>query len=326
MSFVNPQFFWAMLLPLVVFTYFILTHQERFLQIFDEKVLNRLLVHDDSLLLVIRNLFIILAIFLMIVAMARPVIDHGDHTVQLKGLSAVVALDISGSMRSQDIYPNRLAFAKKKIAELLDALPNDELTLIAFAQASFVLAPFSSDKSTLKQLIAGVDDKYINMSSTNFTTLGNFTVALLEKKEPKILILFSDGGEKEDITQFAQIVKKNNIALYVVLVGTKKGAPVIGADGKTINKNGKIAITQRNDALGEVAINNNGAFVIANTGNRDIQELVSTIKKQHQSKNKGEVVIHNREELFYYPLGLGLLFLLVGFSSLPRWRLKEGES
>ncbi|MBU1668473.1 VWA domain-containing protein [bacterium] len=322
MTFVNPQFFWTMLLPLMVFTYFILTHQDRFVQIFDEKVLKRLSVHDDALPLVVRNLLLILAIFFMIVSMARPVVDHGDRTVQLEGLSVAIALDISGSMRSQDIYPNRLEFAKKKINQLLDTLPNDEVSLIAFAHASFVLAPFSSDKATLKLLVEGVDDKYINMSSTDFSALGNFSVELLEKKEPKILILFSDGGDKEDIAEFAQIVKENNIALYVVLVGSKEGAPVIGADGKPITQNGKIAITQRNDDLGEVALNNNGAFVVADTGNRDIQDLVTTIKAQHHSKNKGEVVIHDREELFYYPLGLGLVFLLVGFSSLPRWRFK----
>lgn len=320
MSFVNPQFFWTMLLPLVVFTYFILTHQDTFAQVFDKKVLQRLSVHDDSLPLVIRNLLLILAIFFMIVAMARPVIEHGDRTMQLHGLSAVVALDISGSMRSQDIYPNRLEFAKKKIVQLLDAMPHDEFGLVAFAHASFLLAPFSSDKTTLQQLVQGVDDHYINMSSTNFTALGHFVVELLEKKEPKILILFSDGGEQKETEQFAQILKKNNIALYVVLVGTKEGAPVMGANGKPFTQNKKIVITQRNDDLGEIAIKNKGAFVMADTGNRDIEELVATIKAQHPSKNKSEVLIHDRKELFYYPLGVGLLFLLVGFSSLPKRR------
>jgi len=67
MSFVNPQFFWAMFIPLAIFTYLILTHKDSFLQIFDEKVLERLSAGDDSLPLVIRNLVMILAIFLMIV-------------------------------------------------------------------------------------------------------------------------------------------------------------------------------------------------------------------------------------------------------------------
>ena len=318
MSFVTPQFFWMMGIPLVVFTYFILTHKDTFLQTFDEKVLKRLTAGDDSLPLVIRNLLLIVALFFMITAMARPVIDHGDKVLQLEGLSVVVALDISGSMRSKDVYPNRLEFAKKKINQLLTDLPNDDVSLIAFAYSSFILAPFSSDKETLKLLVEGVNDQYINMGSTDFTALGEFTVELLEKKKPKILVVFSDGGDKEQLVKFEKIVKEKNIALYVVLVGTKEGAPVLRKSGKTIIKNGKITITQRNDKLGEIALENNGAYIVANSGESDIEELVSTIKAQHQSKVKGEVVIHNREELFYYPLGVGLLFLLMGFGSLPR--------
>jgi Ca-activated chloride channel family protein len=158
------------------------------------------------------------------------------------------------------------------------------------------------------------------MGSTDFTALGEFTVELLEKKKPKIVVLFSDGGEKEQLLKFEKLVKQNNIALYVVLVGTKEGAPVLRKNGKTIMKDGKLTISQRNDELGQIAIENNGAFIVANSGENDIEELVSTIKAQHQNKVKGEVVIHDREEFFYYPLGLGLLFLLMGFGSLPRRR------
>lgn len=326
MTFVHPQFFWAMVIPLIVFTYLILTHKDRFLQIFDEKVLERLSAGDDSLPLVWRNLLMILAILLMIVAMARPVIDHGDQVIPLEGLSAVVALDISGSMRSKDIYPNRLAFAKTKMNALFDAMPTDELNLIAFASTSFVLAPFTSDKGTLKQIVDGVTDEYINMSSTDFTALGEFAAELLKDKEPKILILFTDGGDKEDIQAFADTIQEHHIALYVVLIGTEEGSPVIDANGKSITQNGKIAITQRNDALGEVAVESGGAFVVAATGDQNIQKLVETIKSQHQDKEQGEVTIHDREEYFYYPLGLGVFFLLLGFSSLPRWRFRFGKN
>jgi Ca-activated chloride channel family protein len=318
MSFVNPQVLWMMGIPLSIFTYFILTHKDKFLQVFDKKVLARLTAGDDSLPLVIRNLILIMALFFMVVALARPVIDHGDKVVHLEGLSVVVALDISGSMRSKDVYPNRLEFAKKKINQLLDNMPNDDVSLIAFAYSSFMLAPFTSDKETLKLLVDGVNDQYINMGSTDFTALAEFTAELLEKKKPKILIVFSDGGEKEQLVKFEKLIKKNNIALYVVLVGTKEGAPVLRKNGKTIMKNGKMVISQRNDELGEIAVQNNGAFIVANSGESDIEELVSTIKAQHQSRDKGEVVIHDREELFYFPLGLGVLFLLLGFISLPR--------
>ena len=317
MSFVNPMFFWVMFIPLILFSYLILTHKDNFLQVFDEEVLKRLSVGDDSLPLVWRNLLLILSIFFMIVAMARPVIDHGDKVVQLEGLSAVVALDISGSMRSQDIYPNRLEFAKKKMMTLFDSMPTDELAILGFAHSTFAIAPFSSDKATLKQMVDGVSDEYINMASTDFRALANFSAELLKEKKTKILILFSDGGEKKDIAEFREIIKDKNIALYVVLVGTKEGAPVLDDQGKPVNYQGKIAITQRNDALGDVAIENSGAFMIATTGDEGIKKLVSIIKSNHQNKEQGEVIIHDRDEYFYYPIGLAIFFLFLGFISLP---------
>ena len=320
MTFVNPQLFWILILPLVIFSFVILRHKGSVINVFDKEVLKRLSIGDDSLPLVFRNSLLLFGILLMLIALARPVFDHGDRVVQLEGLSAVVALDISGSMRAKDIYPNRLEFAKKKIVTLFKEMPTDELAVIAFAHSSFMLAPFSSDKGTLEQIVEGVTDEYINMSSTDFSALGTYVAELLEKKKPKILIVFSDGGEKKDLEAFAKTIKDENIYLYVVLVGTEAGSPVIDKEGKPLSHNGAIAITQRNDDLGEVAMENKGAFIVAKTGTIGIKNLVATIKAQHQNKEQGEVTIHDREEFFYYPLGLGLLFLLLGFSSLPQRR------
>ncbi len=320
--FLNLTFFWVMFIPLILFGYLILTHKDNFLQIFDEEVLQRLSRGDDALPLKIRNFMLILSLFFMIMAMGRPVIDHGDKVVQLEGLTAVVALDISGSMRSQDIYPSRLEFAKKKMMRLFDFMPTDELFIVGFSHSAFAIAPFSSDKVTLKQMVEGVSDKYINMASTDFSTLANFSAELLKDKKTKILILFSDGGEKTDIAEFAKIIKDEKISLYVVLIGTKEGSPVLDVDGKPVNYQGKIAITQRNDTLGDVAIENSGAFMISTTGDEGIKKLVEIIKSNHQNKEQGEVIIHDRKEYFYYPLGVAILFLLLGFTSLP-WRRKS---
>jgi len=321
MSFVNPQFFWALIIPFVIFAFLITTNKERLSRVFDEKVLKRLSASDESMPLVARNLLMLLALFLMIVAMARPVIEKGDRRVEVEGLTLLTALDISGSMRSKDIYPNRLAFAKKKMNTFFDAMPSDEIGVVAFAHSSFVLAPFSSDKETLKMMVEGVDDSYINMGSTDFYALGELASSLLEKKKPKILVLFSDGGDEESIAGFADILKENEIDLYVVLVGTKKGAPVIDENGKPFTlEDGTIAITQRNDALGELAKGHDGAYVVAGNGKDDIVQLASVIRSKYQKQQQGEVTVKERVEYFYYPLGAGLLFLLIAFSSMPRRR------
>ena len=319
MQFVNPQFFWALLVPFVVFAFLITTNKDRLSRIFDEKVLKRLSAAEESMPLAVRNILMLLALFLMIVAMARPVIVQGDKKVEVQGLTLLSALDISGSMRSTDVYPNRLAFAKKKMQTLFDALPSDEIGVVAFAYSPFVLAPFTSDKETLKMLVEGVDDSYISMGSTDYDALGEEAKRLLKDKKPKILVLFTDGGDKEAIAGFGQSLKENGIDLYVVLVGTQKGAPVIGEDGKPyMLQDGTIAITQRNDALGELAKENGGAYVVAGTGKKDIEDLVSVIRNTYANQHQGEVTVKEQLELFYYPLGLGLVFLLIAFSSLPR--------
>jgi Ca-activated chloride channel family protein len=257
----------------------------------------------------------------MIVAIARPVKLIGEKKVEVEGITLLTALDISGSMRSKDVYPNRLAFAKKKMITLFEMMPSDEIGVAAFAYAPFVLAPFSSDKETLSMMVEGVTDSYINMGSTDFSALGTLSASLLEEKKPKILVLFSDGGDEKAIAGFDDILSSNNIDLYVVLVGTTQGAPVIDENSKSLKRDdGSIAITQRNDALGKIAQAHNGKYIIATSGKEDIQELVSIIKNKYKNQEQGEVTVKERVEYFYYPLGLALLFLLIAFSSLPRSR------
>ena len=318
MIFVNTEFFWAMLLPLMVFIFLISTNKSKVSRVFDPKVLERLRASEESMPMGLRNGLLFVSLILMIVALARPVIEKGEQKVEVQGLSMLVALDISDSMRSKDVYPNRLEFAKKKMVSLFDAMPSDEIGVVAFAYSPFVLAPFSSDKETLKTMIEGVDDSYINMGTTDFSALAEQVSVLLDKKTPKILVLFSDGGDKEAIANFSEILKTAKIDLYVVFVGTEEGAPVLDKMNKPLKlPNGTIAITQRNDALGEVAKECNGAYVIAANGKEDISELVSVMRGKYKNQQQGEVTVSQKEEYFYIPLGLALIFLLLGLSSLP---------
>jgi Ca-activated chloride channel family protein len=319
MNFVYPYLFLMMGFPLLLFVFFMGINKTKLSHVFDEKVLKRLSAADEGISVKFRNILMILALLLMITSLARPVFELGDKKVEVEGLTLLAALDISGSMRSEDVYPNRLEFAKKKISALFDVMPSDKISVAAFAYSTFVLAPFSTDKETLKMMVEGVDDSYINMGSTDFSALGEVAAKLLEDKKSKILLMFTDGGDEEAIAGFSSILKENGIDLYVVLVGTEQGAPVLDEEGNALtSRDGKVAITQRNDALGALAKDNDGAFVIASNGDEDIRELVLVIRSKYENQQQGEVTVKERTELFYYPLGLGLLFLLLSSSSLPR--------
>ena len=319
MSFVYPQFFWVMIVPFIIFVFLVVTNKEKVERVFSEKALSRLRVDSNVLPNSIRNMVLFASVFLMIVALSRPVIEKGERVINLQGLPIMTALDISGSMRSKDLYPNRLEFAKKKMEEFFKYTPSDEIAVTAFAQSAFILAPFTTDKATLTQIVNGVDDSYISMASTNFEALGEMAKEMLRDKNPKILVVFSDGGDKEALEGLDSILKQNKITMYAVLTATKKGAPVIDKSGKPILKrDGTIAITQLNEELGKLAIESGGGYIVAKNGDEDMKELANSIHKKFSNGNSGVIKIKDRVELFYYPLIGAVLLLLIGLSSMPR--------
>ena len=58
------------------------------------------------------------AMSILFIALLRPQWDKKDENIQQQGRDLIIALDVSRSMLAQDMKPNRLEFAKKKIKEL----------------------------------------------------------------------------------------------------------------------------------------------------------------------------------------------------------------
>ncbi len=329
MTLVYPWLLALTLVPFVIFAFLVLTNKEGVARIFAPEVLRRLRVDSDVLPLRARNVVLLLAVLMMIVALGRPVIEHGERTVEVRGLDAMIALDISGSMRSRDVYPDRLTFAKTKIRQLLGAMPTDQVSLAAFAHAAFMLAPFTTDKATLQQILDGVDESYINLASTDFGALADLGAAFLEKKKTKILVVFTDGGDAEALKDFQSRLRDANITLYAVLVGTQKGAPVLDERGRPVHTaGGSLAITQRNDALIGIAKATGGDGLIAANGKTDMQHLSEKIHARFTTQNQGEVKVKERTELFVYFLMAATVLLLLGLISLPRnpLRLRRRKS
>ncbi len=318
MSFEYPYLFWILIVPFLIFAFLILTNKESVERVFSKDILERLSVDRGGLPNRLRSLIMLSAIFFMIVALSKPVIYKGERVVEMKGLSLMVALDISGSMRSKDIYPNRLEFAKVKIEQFLDNLKGDEVSLVAFANRAFVLAPFSSDIDTLKEILRGVDSSYITLTSTNFFSLIDLANSLFKNKKPKILVVFSDGGDKENINKIIEKLKKSNIYMYLVLIGTKEGAPVLDDNNKPLLYNGKIVVTQINTSLLERLKEEGGGGLIATNGEEDMKELAKEIHSKFGLKNRGKIKVKDQQELFIYPLILAAILLLIALSSLPK--------
>jgi Ca-activated chloride channel family protein len=317
MSFENLPLLFLLLVPFVLFAILVLTNKEGIERVFSKEVLDRIKVEGNGLSSRVRNLIFFMAILFMIIAIGHPYVLKGEKEIELNALETVVALDISGSMRSTDRYPNRLEFAKVKTKELLNNLVDDEVMLLTFSKDLYLVSPMTKDKDILKQVVDGINSDYLQ-GATNFTLLANVAKQKLKSKMQKILIVISDGAESEDLDNFEAVIKKEGIKLYAILVGTKEGSTVLDSKGKAILNNDKIVISRINERLGEIAKSSGGDYIIAKYGEDDIYELSKKISSNVAYSNGKKVIkVKDKIELFYYPLIVATILLIFAFSSPP---------
>lgn len=317
MSFQNPYLLLLLLIPFIFFALLVLTNKEGALRVFSKEVLERLRVADSGLSSRARNALLFGAIFMMIIAIGHPYIQKGQKEVTLSGIEAVVALDISRSMRSKDLYPNRLEFAKAKIKQMLQEMPEDEATLIAFSNSVYLVSPMTSDKETLKQVVDGITTDYLS-GRANFSELAEVLKQKLHNKEQKIVIVVSSGAEASKLVQFEDTIKSEHIKLYAILIGTKKGAPLLNKEGKVVLKGDRVVMSQLESRLGAIAKASGGDFIIANYGTEDIKTVLGKLQSSVVQRDKGKVLkVKERVELFYYPLLIALVLLFMAQFSQP---------
>lgn len=85
----------------------------------------------------------LLAISMIIVALAQPQFGSKLTLNKRKGVELVIALDVSNSMKAQDIKPQYLDRAKRAIAKLTGRLSDDKIGLIVFAGQAYVQLPIT---------------------------------------------------------------------------------------------------------------------------------------------------------------------------------------
>ncbi len=314
MKFLNFEFIPLMLLPSFILLYLVLTNKSMIERIFDSELLSKLKL-EQGLSKEFRITLLFLALSMMILAMARPVYQRGVVEVESRRANLVVALDISRSMKAKDYYPNRLEFAKKKIEELIDKEQNLRIGLIAFAKDAFIVSPITSDKEALKYLLKRLNTRSLSLKGTNILAALMSAKLLFGQKNPKHILLITDGGDKKDFSKEIEYAKKERFRVDVLAVATKKGAPIEENGQLLKDQNGQIVITRLNENIAKLAKATGGLFLQATLDQSDIDEILKSISGV-QKEHKTEKII-DQVEFYPYLLWLALLFLFMAFFSIP---------
>ncbi|WP_415395943.1 VWA domain-containing protein [Sulfurimonas sp. CS5] len=325
MTFLHPEFIYFMFAPLMIIYAYIMIRKESHEHYFSKEIMDKLRINSNSLTLKARNTLLFLAGVLIIIASAEPVLKDGTVRVKAIGGDILIALDISDSMLCEDVYPNRLELAKKKALVMINKTTKDRVGVIAFAKNSYLVSPISFDTKTVSFLLSKLDTSSITQKGTDILTMLETVTKTKTTTDKKYLLILSDGGDETDFSAEIKFAKEKGIVVFVLGMGTELGASIKKKDGTLIKYNDKVIISKLNESISELALRTGGVYIQNTTSSRDIEAMFSEIINNTEHKELKSQEIQRYVALFYYPIILAIVILLIAFNSLGK-KVKHDKS
>lgn len=135
----------------------------------------------------------------------------------------VIAIDSSGSMGADDVFPNRFGAAKIGAKEFVDLMPlGTRIGVISFSGDSKVLNLPDTNKFKVK---AAIDEAYFGeVPGTNIYNALITANKLFKDDKLKSVVLISDGQSNvNDAPSIIEYIKENGLVVNTIAVGTTSG-------------------------------------------------------------------------------------------------------
>lgn len=156
--FLRPGWLLA-LLPALLFACLLYLHQtsgSNWRQVVDSELLKQLLDQAPLKRVGMAPWLLLLAWLLASLAMAGPVWRQLPQPVHEKEDALVILLDLSLSMYAEDLKPNRLTQARRKLHNLLEARKEGLTALIVYAGEAHTVTPLTDDTRTIQHLLGSL--------------------------------------------------------------------------------------------------------------------------------------------------------------------------
>jgi Ca-activated chloride channel family protein len=266
-----------------------------------------------------------LAWALLLLAAARPQWVGEIETLPITGRDLLLAVDISGSMDTQDMIldrkaVNRLAVVKKVAGEFIQRRKGDRVGLVLFGSRAYLQTPLTFDTETTAILL---DESEIGLAGRE-TAIGD-AIGLAVKRlrddaaSERVLVLLTDGantsGEVQPM-QATQFAAREGMTIYTVGVGADEMMVQDFFGSRLVNPSADLD----EDTLRAIAEQTGGAYFRA----RDAEALATIYEQLDELEpvESDHEAIRPVDELFFWPLSGGFLLVLAGvlFAMLPGMR------
>ena len=255
------------------------------------------------------------ALALLIIMLARPQMGTKISHEKRVGIETIIAMDVSNSMRAEDIVPSRLDRSKMMIENLVDHFSNDKIGLIVFAGDAFVQLPITSDYVSAKMFLSSIDPSMIATQGTDIAAAIEMATHSFTQEEGigKAIVVITDGEDHEGgAVEAAQAAKDNGMRVYVLGVGSVNGAPVpIPGTGDYMKDNtgSTVMSTLNEDMCKQVAQAGGGAYIHVENNSAAQEQLDNELDKL--AKKETSTTIYSEFDEQFQAFGVLAILLLI---------------
>jgi len=310
-----------LLIPLTaIFVYALQFKRNIFQQLGNQRLVAYLIKNYSSKKFIQKNILVIVAIGLLIVAAAnlrKPLENNTTSTTA--GVDIIIALDVSKSMLSEDEKPSRLYKAKQLIYALTNQLQGNRIGLIVFAGKAYLQMPLTADITAIKMFVSNANTQLVNMQGTAIADallLCNNSLNTKEKKY-KTAILITD-GEDHDNTALDAVKKlsEKGVILHTIGVGSVEGVPIKESTTNDYKRdeNGQTIISKLNEPLLQsLAQSSGGNYYQLKNVNVVANDLFTEINGMNKKSIHSSGGYVQYQSFYFIFVSIAILLLLVEF-------------
>ena len=269
----------------------------------------------------IRQAIALLAWCALVLAAARPQWVGDPVPLPVRGRDLMLALDLSGSMREQDMkggagFEARIDVVKRVAGDFVVRRAGDRIGLILFGTRAYLQAPFTLDLDTVSEMISETVLGLAGEQTAIGDAIGLAVKRLRERPmERRVLVLLTDGADtasEVDPLAAARFAAAEGITVYAVGVGADEEVAARWFGTRRMRTRSVLD----ESTLQTIASMTGGRYFRARdtAGLEEIYRLIDVL----EPIGGDDEVFRPARELFHWPLGLSVflftLTALIGVS------------
>ncbi|OQX29597.1 MAG: hypothetical protein B0D92_02880 [Spirochaeta sp. LUC14_002_19_P3] len=311
MNFVHPQSLWALIPAAAIIAAAVLTRRT---------ILARLHVIgadtvERQVRLFLMDICMALFMILIITAAADPRGRRNPNAGNNTNLDTAVLFDVSRSMLTEDVPPNRLKAGIAALGQVIQALEGSRFSLIPFKGDAKILVPMTEDIVMLRLWMDRLGPNIFSSTGTNLeaslrTAMKSFPEGTAQRK---IILLITDGEALSgNINRISRDLLVEGITVYAAATGTEEGGPIPSGNGSYVSdKSGSPAVSRADFRTMEQLAEDTGGSVYNLSRADAVSRLVDAIvSEQNFSSRRSSFVGLYQYRLYLFPALLMLFFYL----------------